>query len=112
MSSSASVSATSFAMPSRTVSGEPTMERASMRIACAFSVGDQKVSMSSIGGWLRPPAPRKKLASDIFFGGAQHPAPGAGGGGGVFVTPPPKGRGGGSDGVQLVGRDSNDAVWN
>ena len=31
----------SSAMPLRTVSGEPTMERASIRIACAFSVGVQ-----------------------------------------------------------------------
>src|SRR5258706_5271437 len=79
MSSSASVSATSFAMPSRTVSGEPTKERASMRIACAFSVGDQKVSMSSIGGWPRPRPPRKMLGDDIFLGVAQPRPPETGG---------------------------------
>ena len=36
------------------------MERASIRAACAFSDGDQKLSMSSIGGWLSPRAPRNR----------------------------------------------------
>ena len=35
------------------------MERASIRAACAFSDGDQ-LSMSSIGGWLSPRAPRNR----------------------------------------------------
>ncbi len=71
MSSSALVSSMKRSSPRRTVSGEPTNEQVSICEACAFSAGDQKLSISSIGGWSTPRVPAQHVGETLLDRGEQ-----------------------------------------
>lgn len=63
MTSSAAVARMNSSNWRRTVLGDPTKEWRSMLSTCAFSSGVQDDAMSSTGGGMRPPGPRRAVAS-------------------------------------------------